>query len=141
MTIAAIASLPAIAPGIAVPVSPGELIDKITILEIKAERIGDAAKRHNVVIELTALRTVRDSVLPASAALDDLTQRLHSVNELLWVIEDEIRSCERLGDFGSVFIELARSVYRTNDQRAAIKQRINILLGSELIEEKSYAAY
>ena len=130
------------APGPAlVPVAPGELIDKITILQIKAERIADAAKRHNVGVELAALTAVRDGALAASPELSRLTAELKSVNEALWDIEDAIRDCERAQDFGPRFIELARSVYRQNDRRAALKRQVNELLGSQLIEEKSYASY
>ena len=126
---------------IMVEVAPGELIDKITILQIKTERIDDADKVKNVRIELEVLETARDSVIQSSVELDRLTAELKSVNEALWVIEDDIRDCERDKDFGPKFIELARSVYRTNDRRAAAKREINELLGSKIIEEKSYADY
>lgn len=126
---------------ILVPIAPGELLDKITILEIKLERIADAAKLANVRREFEALDDVRREKLPANAALDDAAARLKAVNEELWVIEDDIRDCERGGDFGATFIELARAVYRTNDRRAAIKKEINLLLGSDLVEEKSYKEY
>jgi hypothetical protein len=124
-----------------VPVSWGELVDKITILEIKMERIGAPDKRANVEAELTALIAVHDRQKPSPPALAALTEELRSVNRLLWDIEDEIRDCERRQDFGPRFIELARSVYGKNDQRAAVKRRINILLGSDLVEEKSYRDY
>ena len=126
---------------ILVPVAPGEMLDKITILEIKLERIEDAAKRANVELEYTMLQKVRGEKIPESPALADAYGRLKAVNETLWVIEDDIRDCERGGDFGPKFIELARSVYRVNDQRAAIKKEINLLLGSALVEEKSYKDY
>lgn len=130
---------------IQVPVSWGELIDKIAILEIKSERISDAAKLTNVRTELTALAGVRDGNLPADrkvlARLATLTADIKIVNEALWVIEDDIRDCERDKDFGPRFVELARSVYKTNDKRAALKRDINTLLGSELVEEKSYQSY
>ena len=126
---------------ILVEVAPGELIDKITILQIKTERIDNADKVKNVRIELEVLETARDTVIPSSAELDRLTAELKSVNEALWEIEDDIRDCERVKDFGPKFIELARSVYRTNDRRAAAKREINELLGSKIIEEKSYADY
>ncbi|WP_193181960.1 DUF6165 family protein [Nisaea sediminum] len=126
---------------ILVPIAPGELLDKITILEIKLERMEDAAKLANVRIEFDALDAVRREKLPASAELTDATARLKAINEELWVIEDDIRDCERGGDFGPTFIELARAVYRTNDRRAAIKKEINLLLGSALVEEKSYKDY
>ena len=126
---------------ILVEVAPGELIDKITILQIKSERIDDPEKIKNVRIELGVLEEARDSVVAASPELDRLTAELKSVNEALWEIEDDIRDCERSKDFGPKFIELARSVYRSNDRRAAAKREINELLGSKIIEEKSYAEY
>ena len=126
---------------ILVEVAPGELIDKITILEIKSERIADAGKLKNVRVELDVLAAARDAAMAASAELAELTAQLKQVNEALWKIEDAIRDCERGQDFGPKFIELARSVYHSNDRRAALKRQINELLGSKLIEEKSYAAY
>jgi hypothetical protein len=126
---------------ILVEVAPGELIDKITILEIKSERIADAGKLKNVRVELDVLAAARDAAMAASAELAELTAQLKQVNEALWEIEDAIRDCERGQDFGPKFIELARSVYHSNDRRAALKRQINELLGSKLIEEKSYAAY
>ncbi len=126
---------------ILVEVAPGELIDKFTILQIKSERIDDPEKIKNVRIELGVLEEARDSVVAASPELDRLTAELKSVNEALWAIEDDIRDCERSKDFGPKFIELARSVYRSNDRRAAAKREINELLGSKIIEEKSYAEY
>jgi len=126
---------------IKIDVAPGELIDKITILEIKAERIADPDKIANVRVELDILATARDRAIPASAELGRLTADLKRVNEALWVIEDDIRECERAEDFGTRFIELARSVYKTNDRRAALKREINLLLGSRLVEEKSYKPY
>jgi len=124
-----------------VPVSWGEVIDKITILEIKAERLTDPAKLANVRRELEALVAVREHEFPGHVGLADLAEELKTVNEALWEIEDEIRDCERARDFGETFIRLARSVYVTNDRRAAIKRQINDLLGSGLVEEKSYAPY
>ncbi len=124
-----------------VEVSAGELVDKITILEIKAERIVDPAKLANVHRELRSLTTARREALPSSEELDELTAELRRINEGLWEIEDDIRDCERKRDFGERFIELARAVYRTNDRRAAAKRKINELLGSELVEEKAYADY
>ena len=105
------------------PVSWGELIDKITILEIKSERIDDAAKRRNVQTEL-ALLDARRATAPASSEVDRLTAELKVVNTELWVIEDDIRDCERALDFGPRFIELARAVYHTNDRRAALKRAL-----------------
>ena len=124
-----------------VPVSWGEVIDKITILEIKAERLTDAAKLANVTKELNELAAVREREFPGHAALAALAGELKAINEKLWVIEDDIRDCERAKDFGPKFIELARAVYFTNDERAQAKRRINDLLGSALVEEKSYAPY
>lgn len=124
-----------------VPVSWGEVIDKITILEIKAERLTDPAKLANVTKELAALVAVRDREFPGHAGLAALAAELKAINEKLWVIEDDIRDCERAKDFGPRFIELARAVYFTNDERALVKRRINELLGSALVEEKSYAPY
>jgi hypothetical protein len=126
---------------ILVPVSPGELVDKITILRIKAARIGDAQKLHNVRVELDALEsTWRNCGAPISTVADD-EAALQKVNEALWDIEDRIRDKERDRLFDAEFIELARAVYVTNDERAAIKKRINLALGSRLVEEKSYAQY
>ena len=129
------------AKAILVEIAPGELIDKITILLIKSERIDDPGKIENVRVELQVLEEARDSAVAASPELDRLTAELKSVNEALWEIEDDIRDCERNKDFGPKFVELARSVYRSNDRRAAAKREINELLGSKLIEEKSYAEY
>jgi len=126
---------------IEVPVSIGELVDKLTILEIKAKRIADESKLKNVGRELEALRSVRARAGIDSGAVDEATQRLKRVNEALWSIEDEIRAEERRGEFGPRFVELARSVYRENDKRAALKRTIDQLTGSTLSEEKSYEAY
>ena len=126
---------------IQVEIAPGELIDKITILEIKREHLTDSAKLRNVGIEFETLRAARDRVIDPSPELNRLTAELKSVNERLWDIEDDIRVRERHQDFGAEFIELARSVYRTNDVRAALKRQINQHLGSELMEEKSYESY
>jgi hypothetical protein len=126
---------------ILVPISPGELLDKITILRIKASRMTDPAKVTNVKRELAQLeKTWKDS----GAATEDLgaeEANLTRVNERLWVIEDEIRDEERAQRFEKKFIDLARAVYVTNDERAAIKKRINTRLGSSIVEEKSYQQY
>ncbi len=124
-----------------VPVAPGELIDKITILEIKAARIRDAAKNANVRRELALLAGTRQQAVPESPDLARLTAALKAVNETLWEIEDDIRACEAAQDFGPRFVTLARAVYQNNDQRAALKREINLLLGSEIVEEKSYQPY
>ena len=126
---------------ITVEVAPGELIDKITILEIKSAKITDSAKLINVRHELAVLEKVRDNDLPRSAELTRLTAELKRINEALWIIEDDIRICEKSREFGERFVELARSVYVTNDQRAARKKDINTLLGSAIVEEKSYEDY
>ena len=126
---------------IKVDIAPGELIDKITILEIKLERIDDQKKLMNVRTERDILTSVRDTSIQATDELDALTQALKEVNEKLWECEDDIRECESNKDFGEKFIELARTVYITNDKRAALKREINLLLGSPIIEEKSYTAY
>ena len=124
-----------------VPVSPGELLDKITILRIKSARILDAAKLANVKLELALLEaTWRDSGCAARAQASD-EHALHQVNEQLWDIEDRIRDKEAKQTFDREFIELARAVYVSNDERAAIKKRINTQLGSRIVEEKSYKQY
>jgi hypothetical protein len=126
---------------ITVAIAPGELIDKITILAIKLDRITDPAKLENIRREMDNLARTRAEMLPQSEELDTLTQELKEVNERLWQIEDDIRACEAAGDFGPGFIELARAVYINNDQRAGAKRAINILLGSDIFEEKSYQPY
>ena len=128
-------------PELLVPTSPGELVDKITILRIKSERIGDAQKLANVRTELAALEATWQASGLASNAIDAEIAALYAVNARLWVIEDDIRECERRADFGAEFIRLARAVYIENDERAAIKKRINVALGATLVEEKSYAKY
>ena len=124
-----------------VDVAPGELIDKITILLIKSERMDDPDKIANVQLELDILQAIHESSIPGSPALDGLTAKLKRVNEALWEIEDDIRACEAERDFGDTFVRLARSVYRTNDERAQLKRDINVLLGSQILEEKSYKPY
>lgn len=125
---------------IEVPVSWGELIDKITILQIKAERIDDGEKRANVRHELVLL-TEKLAPVEGHGGVQGIMGELREVNTSLWEIEDEIRDCEHAGDFGERFVSLARSVYVTNDRRADLKRRINIELGSSIIEEKSYRPY
>jgi len=124
-----------------VEISPGELLDKITILEIKLERLTDRAKLVNVSRELDLLEAARAKAIPEDAEVERLFEELYGLNEALWEIEDDLRECEREGDFGPRFVALARSVYRTNDLRAEVKREINLTLGSSLIEEKSYTAY
>ena len=126
---------------VSIEIAPGELIDKITILEIKLERIKDGDKLANVRLEWETLVKARDAVIEATPELDLLSAELKAANEALWDIEDDIRDCERDKDFGDAFVQLARGVYISNDKRAALKREISELLGSSLIEEKSYAAY
>jgi hypothetical protein len=126
---------------ISVDISPGELIDKITILEIKLERIEDDAKLGNIRIEFDTLTRARDEAISPSDELSALSAKLKRVNEALWEIEDDIRDQERAKTFGDEFIKLARGVYVTNDERMEVKREINEFLGSRLVEEKSYAAY
>ena len=127
---------------ILVPISPGELLDKITILRIKAARITDGAKLANVRLELELLeRTWAEAGAAAPPAVADEERALQAVNERLWIIEDEIREREAAGRFDAEFIRLARNVYLCNDERAAIKKRINLALGSRIVEEKSYSDY
>lgn len=123
---------------ILVPVSAGELVDKLTILAIKSEKIVDAEKLKNIQSEFDALSKVAAEALPQSENLKKLWSQLQSINEDLWTIEEDIRAYEDRSDFGAGFVALARSVYVTNDERFAIKRRINILVGSRLVEEKSY---
>ncbi|MDX2145025.1 MAG: DUF6165 family protein [Rhodospirillaceae bacterium] len=124
-----------------VPISVGELVDKITILEIKRRHIADAAKRRNVATELRLLSQVLSRLKIKPALIKKERAGLVVVNGALWEIEDKIRDCERAKDFGPTFVELARAVYVTNDKRAALKRAINDRVGSALIEEKSYADY
>jgi hypothetical protein len=126
---------------IKVPISPGEMLDKITILRIKSARMADPKKLANVRLELDALERTWGASAYATADIDSELTALLKVNERLWVIEDDIRDKERAQAFDAEFIRLARAVYFENDERAAIKRRINDKLGSSIVEEKSYAAY
>jgi len=123
---------------IEIPIATAELIDKITILEIKVARFTNPAKTANARAELSLLLQRRDAAIRPDPVLNELTTRLKAINERLWDLEDEIRECERRQDFGQVFVTAARSIYRTNDERAAVKRDINMTTGSQLIEEKSY---
>lgn len=123
------------------PISPGELLDKLTILQIKSENILDGDKLINVNTECTALQNIVNTHIPKIKEIQFLTASLLAVNKELWVIEDDIRDCERTGDFGEDFIRLARAVYVTNDKRADMKKQINLAMGSKFIEEKSYTEY
>lgn len=126
---------------IEVPLSFGEVLDKITILEIKSERIENEEKVSNVRLELDALNRIWEHEIHDASRIGDLCVQLKSVNEELWEIEDNIRDQEAKQDFGPQFISLARSVYFTNDRRAAIKKEVNLALGSRFVEEKSYQDY
>jgi hypothetical protein len=120
------------------PIAIGELIDKIAILEIKAERISDQQKLRNVAAELTMLRALKTNAGLDTAEMEPYAQELRSINATLWEIEDALRELEAQHDFGPHFVKLARSVYQTNDRRAGVKLRINKAFGSEIVEEKSY---
>ena len=124
-----------------VPVSPGELLDKTTILRIKSARMRDAGKLANVRTELEALERIWNASPYAAIDVASEVSALLAVNERLWTIEDDIRDKERAQRFDGEFVRLARAVYIENDERAAIKRRLNVKLGSSLIEEKSYAEY
>jgi uncharacterized protein DUF6165 len=126
---------------IKVPISPGELLDKITILRIKAQRMSDPVKLSNVRLELRTLEETWGASAYARIDIGADIGALAAVNERLWVIEDDIRDKERARAFDAEFIRLARAVYIENDERAAIKRRINAKLGSALVEEKSYRDY
>ena len=126
---------------IQVPVSPGEVLDKITILEIKSERISDVGKLANVKRELELLQTSWRQSVDEDETVSRIHAELKTINEALWEIEDDIRDKERAREFDQRFIDLARSVYVTNDQRADAKRELNIYLGSEIVEEKSYQDY
>ena len=126
---------------IAVPVSPGELIDKLTILEIKSERMSDAKKLANVKLELNLLSNTWAKSDYAKIDISTEWSELKRINAELWDIEDQIRDEERHQRFGDEFIRLARAVYFINDDRAAVKRQINDKLGSKIVEEKSYANY
>jgi hypothetical protein len=125
---------------ILVPISVGELMDKITILEIKSERIKNPSQLENIVHELEALRAVRLRDIER-AMLDKLSAELKGVNSKLWDVEDAIRDCEARSDFGESFIALARTVYRLNDERSRLKKAINLASGSRIVEEKSYTSF
>jgi len=124
-----------------VPVSVGEVVDKVTILEIKSERIADEAKLANIRAELAQLRPLVSGGVFDSAEVTALFDGLRAVNGALWDIEDNIRAEEAAGRFGDRFVELARAVYVTNDRRAELKKKINLATGSDLVEEKSYEDY
>jgi hypothetical protein len=124
-----------------VQTSPGEFLDRLTILEIKSERIADPAKSANVRRELELMRATWAASPLAKRDISGPLAELKRLNEALWDIEDRIRSHEAQQRFDDAFVALARSVYRNNDRRAAIKREINLALGSDLLEEKSYTRY
>ncbi|MCW8927082.1 MAG: DUF6165 family protein [Xanthomonadales bacterium] len=124
-----------------VPVSPGEVLDKITILEIKSERIEDAGKLANVKRELDLLQTSWREHVNEDENVARIHAEMKAINEELWEIEDDIRDKEKAREFDEVFIKLARAVYVTNDKRANAKKELNLYLGSEIVEEKSYQDY
>lgn len=124
-----------------VEIAPGELVDKITILVIKLERITDPAKLRNVEHEHRVLTAVLPVAFQTDAKLMQLRGDLKAVNEIIWQVEDDIRDHERRKDFGPSFVELARAVYVNNDRRAALKREINDVLQSAILEEKSYSPY
>ena len=124
-----------------VPVSPGEVLDKITILEIKSERMTDPAKVANVRAELALLQETWNENIRDNETIQGLHAQLKEINETLWEIEDDIRDKERAKEFDDRFIELARAVYVTNDRRSQVKKELNLHLGSDIIEEKSYQDY
>lgn len=126
---------------IKVEVSYGEFLDKITILEIKSERITDPVKLENINRELGLLRETWSANQASKTDINEEMARLKSINEKLWEIEDDIRDKERAREFDQDFIQLARAVYFTNDERSDVKRELNQKLGSELIEEKSYTDY
>ena len=122
-----------------IPISPGELIDKITILEIKRESILDKEKLSNINLEYKVLLETLENKIIASNEIDSLRIKLKTINKRLWDIEDQLRDLERSKTFNEDFIKLARSVYFTNDERSEIKKSINKVLNSEIVEEKSYS--
>ena len=126
---------------IQVPVSPGEVLDKITILEIKSERMSDPVKVANVRVELALLQQTWSQSVAPDPLIQDLHDQLKKINETLWEIEDDIRDKERVKEFDAAFVELARQVYFTNDRRSRVKKELNLHLGSQIVEEKSYQDY
>lgn len=126
---------------ITAPISPGELLDKISILQIKRERIRDQTAARHILLELELLERTRDHAIHPSEELSALLVELANANRTLWDIEDALRHHERTQDFGETFVQLARAVYLTNDRRAALKRHINQLLCSALVEQKCYVKY
>ena len=126
---------------ISTEISYGEFLDKLTILDIKSERIKDASKLENVKHEREILSNIWNADEKSSVDISEEYDALKRINEKLWEIEDDIRDKERNKEFDQEFIDLARAVYVTNDERARIKKEINVKLGSDLVEEKSYSDY
>lgn len=126
---------------ITIRISPGEVLDRLTILEIKSERMTDSDKLANVRLELKELAAVVAKTIPVRDDIKALHMEIKAINAKLWEIEDDIRDCERGDDFSGKFVALARAVYVTNDERSRVKRCINEALGSDLIEEKSYKPY
>lgn len=124
-----------------VPVAPAELMDKIAILEVKSQRIKDLKKLKNVLRELKVLGAVFDKTIKSTKGLNQLFNKLRELSARGWDIEDKKRLCEKNGDFGPEFVKAARAAFKNNDKRAAIKKEINLLLGSTIVEEKSYEKY
>ena len=129
---------PAAVKSVSIDIAPGDLLDRITVLEIKSDRLTAEPAARNVRIELASLRASRDRAIPATPELDRLTADLRRVNETLWDLEEDVRICEAANDFGDRFIQSARSIIHSNDRRAALKQAINRMLGSSFQEEKSF---
>lgn len=124
-----------------IEVSYGELFDKISILEIKSAQVTDPLKLANISLELSRLLEVLRIQIQADEGIDDLSAQLHQINKALWVVEDQLRDKERDKQFDEAFVELARSVYKLNDERARLKLELNTRLGSRIVEEKNYRAY
>jgi hypothetical protein len=129
---------PAAVKSVTIDTAPADLLDRITVLEIKSERVTAEPAARNVRTELAAMRASRDRAISATSELDRLTADLRRVNETLWDLEEEVRVCEGAGDFGDRFIQSARGIIHANDRRAALKQAINRMLGSSFQEEKSF---
>ena len=129
---------PAAVKSVTIDIAPGDLLDRITVLEIKSERLTTEAAVRNVRIELDSLRASRERAIAATPELERLTADLRRVNETLWDLEEDVRICEAAKDFGDRFIQSARSIMHSNDRRAAIKQAINRMLGSSFLDEKSF---
>lgn len=125
---------------ILIEISPGELVDRMTILQIKAKRMKDRAKLRHVRAELATLWRIRADRINDQPRYNELARELRQVNGRLWLVEDELRACETRGDFGTRFVELARSVYRLNDRRFELKRRVNQLAGASIVEQKEFGA-